>query len=54
MAKLTGGRIHVSDHTNASRTLLYNIRSRDWDPDLLALFGVPARCCPRWPAHHKL
>jgi glycerol kinase len=36
----------VSDHTNASRTLLYNIRSRDWDADLLALFGVPHEVLP--------
>ncbi|HKG34043.1 MAG TPA: glycerol kinase GlpK [Gemmatimonadales bacterium] len=46
VAKLTGGRIHVSDHTNASRTLLYNIRSRDWDAELLALFGVPREVLP--------
>ena len=35
VAKLTGGRAHVSDHTNASRTLLYDLRSRDWSPELL-------------------
>ena len=46
VAKLTGGRIHVSDHTNASRTLLYDIRSRDWDADLLALFDVPREVLP--------
>jgi len=46
VAKLTGGRIHVSDHTNASRTLLYDIRVRDWDADLLALFGVPREVLP--------
>jgi glycerol kinase len=46
VAKLTGGRNHVSDHTNASRTLLYDIRSREWDPDLLALFGVPREVLP--------
>jgi len=46
VAKLTGGRIHVSDHTNASRTLLYDIRARDWDADLLALFGVPREVLP--------
>jgi glycerol kinase len=46
VARLTGGRAHVSDHTNASRTLLYNIRARDWDPDLLALFGVPREILP--------
>ncbi len=47
VAKLTGGRAHVSDHTNASRTLLYSLRSRDWDPELLRLFGVPPQVLPR-------
>jgi glycerol kinase len=47
VAKLTGGRVHVSDHTNASRTLLYNLRGRDWDPELLRLFGVPHEILPR-------
>jgi glycerol kinase len=46
VARLTGGRVHVTDHTNASRTLLYNLRSRDWDPDLLRLFGVPREVLP--------
>jgi glycerol kinase len=39
--KLTGG--HVTDATNASRTLLYDIAAGCWDPELLELFGVPAR-----------
>jgi glycerol kinase len=43
VAKLTSGRAHVTDHTNASRTLLYSLRARDWDPELLRLFGVPAK-----------
>ena len=46
VARLTGGRVHVSDHTNASRTLLYGLRSRDWDPELLRLFGVPRETLP--------
>jgi len=46
VAKLTGGRHHVTDHTNASRTLLYNLAARDWDPELLALFGVPREALP--------
>jgi glycerol kinase len=46
VAKLTGGRIHVSDHTNASRTLLYGLRARDWDPELLRLFNVPPEVLP--------
>src|SRR6476469_4848785 len=41
VARLTNGRAHVTDHSNASRTLLYNLTTRDWDPELLALFGVP-------------
>ncbi|MBX3026489.1 glycerol kinase GlpK [bacterium] len=45
--QLTGGRVHVTDHTNASRTLLYDIHRRDWDPELLDLLGVPAAVLPR-------
>ena len=44
--KLTGGRAHVTDHTNASRTLLYSLRAREWDPELLRLFGVPRELLP--------
>jgi glycerol kinase len=47
VARLTGGRVHVTDHTNASRTLLYNLHARDWDPDLLRLFGVPPEVLPQ-------
>ncbi|MBI4419952.1 MAG: glycerol kinase GlpK, partial [Gemmatimonadetes bacterium] len=39
--RLTSGHAFVTDHTNASRTLLYNIGSRAWDDELLELFGVP-------------
>jgi glycerol kinase len=46
VAKLTGGGVHVTDHTNASRTLLYDIRACDWHPDLLGLFGVPREVLP--------
>jgi glycerol kinase len=46
ITRLTGGRAHVTDHTNASRTMLYDIASRDWSPDLLALFGVPREVLP--------
>jgi glycerol kinase len=46
VARLTSGRAHVSDHTNASRTLLYDLAARRWDPELLALFGVPAALLP--------
>ena len=43
---LTGGRVHATDFTNASRTLLYNLRTMRWDPVLLRLFGVPASLLP--------
>jgi glycerol kinase len=43
--KLTGE--HATDATNASRTLLYDIREGRWDPELLELFGVPERSLPR-------
>ena len=39
--RLSGGRIHATDATNASRTLLFNIHTQDWDDELLALFKVP-------------
>ena len=44
--KLTGGKVHVTDHTNASRTMLYNIRELCWDEELLALLDVPACILP--------
>ncbi len=44
--RLTGGLAHATDPTNASRTMLYNIGTLDWDADLLALFGVPAEILP--------
>jgi glycerol kinase len=45
--KLTAGRVHATDPTNASRTLLYHIGKRRWDERLLDLFGVPASVMPR-------
>ena len=38
---LTGGKRHVTDASNASRTLLFNIKTGDWDPEMLDLFDVP-------------
>ncbi|HLG06803.1 MAG TPA: FGGY family carbohydrate kinase, partial [Gemmatimonadales bacterium] len=46
IARLTGGRIHVTDPTNASRTMLYGLGSGAWDRDLAAQFGVPDRLLP--------
>ena len=45
--KLTGGSTHVTDPTNASRTLLYNIHDQRWDPVLQELLGVPSAMLPR-------
>jgi glycerol kinase len=47
LAKLTGGASHATDPTNASRTMLYNIRKLDWDGDLLGIFGIPAAVLPQ-------
>ncbi|MFC5704246.1 glycerol kinase GlpK [Cohnella faecalis] len=44
--KLTSGRVHVTDATNASRTLLYNIHDRRWDDELLAILGIPSAILP--------
>jgi glycerol kinase len=44
--RLTGGRVHATDATNASRTMLYDIRKGEWDADLLRLFHVPAALLP--------
>jgi glycerol kinase len=43
---MTGGQKHVTDVTNASRTLLYNINTLSWDEELLQLFGIPASMLP--------
>ena len=43
---LTGGAVHGTDASNASRTLLYDIRSRRWSPEMVELFGVPTSCLP--------
>ena len=43
---LTGGRVHVTDPSNASRTMLFNVRSGEWDEELLKLFGVPRSVLP--------
>lgn len=43
---LTGGRLHVTDVTNASRTMLFNIHTLEWDTELLGLFGIPLSLLP--------
>nr|WP_240353561.1 glycerol kinase GlpK [Cohnella algarum] len=44
--KLSGGKVHVTDYSNASRTLLYNIHELAWDEELLDILGVPASMLP--------
>ena len=44
--RLTNGKTFATDHTNASRTMLYDIQKRAWDRDLLKLFGVPRDAVP--------
>jgi glycerol kinase len=44
--KLTGGKTHITDVTNASRTLLFNIHTLEWDEDLLSLFDIPKAMLP--------
>ena len=44
--KLTGGKVHATETTNASRTMLFNIHTMQWDDDLLALFNIPRSMMP--------
>ena len=46
LARLTGGRLHATDATNASRTLLFNLHHRQWDDELLAAFDIPRALLP--------
>ena len=43
---LTKGAVHATDYTNASRTMLYNIHTLEWDEELLAMLGIPRRMLP--------
>jgi len=45
--KLTGGRVHVTDYSNASRTMLFNIHTLTWDAEILELMGIPASMLPK-------
>jgi len=44
--RLTGGKQHVTDYSNASRTLIYNIHTLDWDDELLGILGIPRAMLP--------
>ncbi len=52
--KLTGGRVHVTDVTNASRTLLFNIQTLAWDDELLALLKIPRSMLPEVHASSEI
>ncbi len=45
--QLTGGRVHATDASNASRTLLFNLKTAAWDPEMLALLNIPAAVLPQ-------
>lgn len=45
--KLTDGKVHATDYTNASRTLMYNIQNLDWDDELLSMLEVPRSILPQ-------
>ena len=50
---LTGGKVHATDYTNASRTMLFNIKELQWDDDLLKLFDIPKSLLPDvYPSSH--
>ena len=44
--KLTGGKVHVTDYSNASRTLIYNINTLEWDDQLLSYLDIPKAILP--------
>ena len=45
--RLTGGKVHVTDYSNASRTMLFNIHTLSWDEELCALLDIPMNILPR-------
>ena len=47
ISRLTGGAVHATDVSNASRTMVYNIHEQRWDPELLKLFGIAEDSLPR-------
>ncbi len=54
LARLTGGSVHATDRTNASRTMLYDIHTQDWDGEILGRLGVPRAILPQVrPSSHR-
>lgn len=52
--KLTGGKVHITDYTNASRTLMYNIRNLEWDNHMLEVLDVPKNVLPEVKASSEV
>jgi glycerol kinase len=52
--KLTGGRVHATDFTNASRTLLFNIKTLKWDEELLRIFDIPESMLPEVKSSNQI
>ena len=52
--RLTGGKVHATDYTNAARTMLFNVHTKEWDDVLCALFGIPKSMLPEvFPSGHE-
>ncbi len=50
---LTGGTVHITDYSNASRTMLFNIHTLQWDKELLSMLNIPAAMLPKvLPSSH--
>ena len=54
ISKLTSGRVHVTDHSNASRTMIFDIRRRSWDRKLLELLGIPSDMLPEVKSSNEI
>ncbi|MDF7672388.1 glycerol kinase GlpK [Lactobacillus sp. ESL0701] len=52
--KLTGGKVHVTDYSNASRTMLFNISKLDWDNDILKLLNIPRKMLPEVKSNSEI
>lgn len=52
--KLTGGKVHITDYTNASRTMLFNIHDLSWDQDILDLLNIPRQLLPEVHANSEV
>lgn len=52
--KLTGGRVHVTDYSNASRTMLFNIHDLKWDKDILDMLNIPSKLLPEVKSNSEI